>query len=99
MNLTRAFHTECLVRSLMVEPISKLVEPFLLLEQIVSRLGCLELKRTMHPFVSTVLLRISRFDSLQFYSQPHPPNRQPSHIPCRIVAGEWDSIVAANCRR
>ena len=40
------------------------------------RLGRRFLQRPMHPLMSAVLLRETRFDALQFNPQANPPHRQ-----------------------
>ena len=50
----------------------------------------------MHPFVSPVLLGMTRLDPFDADAQTKPPNRKAAEIEQRITRGERDAIIGTN---
>src|SRR5690349_4669916 len=86
--------------TLVVERVDELVEPGLLLKEVLTRrLGGLALERQMHPFMAAILLRPSRADPLDADPEAEPPDGELAEVEESIGRGEGDSIVRADCFR
>ena len=77
----RTFHTEALVRTLVVKLLDEMIEPGLLLKTVEAR-GTRRflLEREMHAFVSPVLLGTAGPDPFDADAQTKPPHREPAEI-------------------
>ena len=85
------------MRPLGVEFLDEGIEAGLLLQAVhAGWAGCLALQRQMHPFMTTVLLRIAGLDALDGNTEPQPPDRQPGEVEEGIGAGERDAVVGAD---
>ena len=62
-------------------------------------LGGLFLQREVHAFVTPVLLRVTRFDSLDADSQPEPPHRELTQVEQSMGGSKRNTVVAADVRR
>ena len=87
------------MRPLMIKPVPESIEGLLLLKQIVTRLSCLKLKRSVHPLMPAVLLRIARLNPFQLDAKPNPPDGKSGHIPCRIAARKGNPVITSYRRR
>jgi hypothetical protein len=70
IELGRVAHVESLVRALSVEGIDELIEPCLLLQEVLGRGFCgLSLEGQVHALVASVLLRVAGLDALDVDTQ------------------------------
>src|SRR5436190_1023249 len=90
-------HTDGLVRALLVEDSDELIEPGLLLQEVLARgLGGFFLERQVHAFVATVLLWVSGLDALDANAYAQPPHRELGEAEEGAAARERNAIVAAD---
>ena len=77
INLSRAFHSQRLVRALLVEFLLEMVKPGLLLEEVGTRRARgLLLQGQVHAFVPAVLLGMAGLDPFDADAQAEPPHRK-----------------------
>ena len=73
----RRLLVERFVRTLLVVLLSELVEASLLTGEVAAgRMSRLGFEGSVHPFVSSILLRVGRLDQLRVDAQADPPDRQ-----------------------
>ena len=87
------------MRSLVVEDLPKKIELLLLEPQRQScRPSCLFLESSMHPFMTSVLLRTPRLSPFVNNSHLHPPKRKLRQAK-QARPGEWRAIRRSNSGR
>src|SRR5471030_1197762 len=85
------------MRSFLVVIVDEGVELGLLLQEVFPRwFGGFILQGQVHPFVPTVLLWITRLDTLDADPQAQPPDRELAEAKEGAVAGEGHTVVAAD---
>src|ERR1700733_3770775 len=85
------------MRSLPVVIVDEGIELGLLLQEVLPRrFGGLFLQGQVHAFVPTILLGISRPDTLDADPEAQPPDRELAEAKEGAVAGEGHSVVAAD---
>lgn len=85
------------MRALLVEDADELIEPGLLLQEVLrGRLGGFLLERQMHALMATVLLRMPRLDALDVDPQAQPPHREARQAKQGIGAGKGSTVVSAD---
>ena len=88
------------MRPFLVENFDEVIEPSLLLKEVLHRgLRGLFLQREMHAFVTPVLLRVARFDPLDADSQPEPPHRELAQVKESVGRSKRNTVIAAAVRR
>ncbi len=84
------------MRSLLVVRSLKAVEPSLLCSPVGGRRSCgLSLERSVHAFVSSVLLGVSRLDEFGIDAEPDPPDGEPRD-PSECSGCERSAVVRAD---
>ena len=59
------------------------------------RRSCLALQGQVHPFVTAILLRLSRVDSFDANAQANQPDRKLAQT-AQSCRGEWRPVIAAD---
>ena len=97
VDFSRTLHTEPLMRTILVELLDEIVKLPLLLKTVETRRACrFFFEREMHPFVASILLRMTRPDPFNADTETKPPDRKAAEIEQRITGGERYAIVRTN---
>src|SRR5215470_13177477 len=100
VELCRALHVECLVRTFGIELAEEGIKSLLLLQAVeVQRAGGLLLEGQMHALMPAVLLWMPRFDTLDGNAKPEPPHRELGKIEQSVGTGKGHAIVGADGKR
>jgi len=90
-------HADGLMRALVVVAVDEVVEPLLLLQEVLSRrFGGLQLQGQVHALVASVLLGTPWFDALDRDAEPEPPHRELGEIEQRIGRSEGHAVISAD---
>jgi hypothetical protein len=77
------------MRTILVELLDEIVKLPLLLKTVETRRACrFFFEREMHPFVASILLRMTRPDPFNADTETKPPDRKAAEIEQRITGGE-----------